>query len=715
MSARPATVLVVDDDAMARVLMRAALVKAGFDVRLASGGEEALASFREEAADMVMLDVEMPGLDGHAVCARLRAEAGEQLPIVMVTGVNDLQSIDRAFDAGATDFIAKPIQWTLIGHRVRYLLRVAKDLRDLHTAEARNAAILNAIPDLLFELDIDGTYIDYHSPRSELLAAPPAHFIGKTVAEVLPAAPAAVCMEALRAAFDQGSSTGLQFELQLPVGTRWFELSVSRKVTLVGEKPRFIVLSRDITERKEAENRIAHLAHFDSLTGLPNRRSFLERLGREVQRAQRSGRRLAVMFMDLDGFKAVNDSLGHFAGDQVLQQAAERLTRALRPSDVVSRGAEPGSSIELARLGGDEFTALVVDVERPEDVMTVADRIHAQMRAPFRVSGGDVLLTASIGIALFPEDGADATALLEHADTAMYHAKQMGRDNGQFYRPALTEQARGRLELSSSLRLALERGEFHLVYQPQLDVQTRRVVAVEALIRWTHPVHGLVAPLDFIALAEQNGLIVPIGEWVLRTACADAQRWQRAGHHLSVAVNVSPLQFRDPRLVQTVSNTLGQTGLAPRTLVLELTESALMADDGATLASLNALRERGIRFALDDFGTGYSSLSYLRRMPLDNVKIDRSFIKNLPGDKGNLAIVRAILSMADSLGFSVTAEGVETHEQAQALTQMRCNLLQGYHVGRPVFAAEIPAELERIGAASPPAGALPHALLEHAP
>jgi diguanylate cyclase (GGDEF)-like protein len=434
-----------------------------------------------------------------------------------------------------------------------------------------------------------------------------------------------------------------------------------------------------------------------------------------VQRAQRGQRRLAVLFMDLDGFKAVNDSLGHCAGDQVLQQAAERLTRALRPSDVVSRSAELVSSVELARLGGDEFTALVVDVERPEDVMAVAERIHALMRAPFRVSGGDVLLTASIGIALFPEDGADATALLEHADTAMYHAKQMGRDNGQFYRPVLTEQARGRLELSSSLRLALDRGEFHLVYQPQLDVQTRRVVAVEALIRWTHPVHGLISPLDFISLAEQNGLIVPIGEWVLRTACADTRRWQLAGHPLSVAVNVSPLQFRDERLVQAVRTTLAQTGLAPRTLVLELTESALMTDDAATLASLNALRDCGVQFALDDFGTGYSSLSYLRRMPLDNVKIDRSFIRNLPADKGDLAIVRAILSMADSLGFSVTAEGVETREQAHTLTQMRCTLLQGFHVGRPVAAADIPSELARIGTALSGAAPARSAVLERTP
>ena len=702
MTSMAMTVLVVDDDAAARVLMRAALVKAGFEVRLASGGEEALRVFREHPTDMVMLDVDMPDLDGHAVCARLRAEVGEQLPIVMVTGMDDLNSVERAYQSGATDFIAKPIHWALIGHRVRYLLRASQAMRDLQMAEARNAAILDAIPDMLFELDVDGRYIDYHTPRTDLLAAPPEVFIGKTIAEILPPEATAVCRSALQTALEHGSCTGLQFELQLSMGLRWFELSVARKRTAAGEKARFIVLSRDITERKEAENRIARLAYFDTLTGLPNRRSFLERLDREVQRARRIQRQLAVLFMDLDGFKTVNDSMGHMAGDEVLQQAAERLTRTLRTTDVIGRNAEAPIQIELARLGGDEFTALIVDVERPEDVMAIVNRVQAQMRAPFQVDHREVLLTASIGIAMFPEDGEDATALLERADTAMYHAKERGRDNGQFYRAALTEQAKERLQLTSSLRLALERGEFHLVYQPQWDVKTRRVVAVEALLRWTHPERGLVPPLDFITLAEQSGLMISIGEWVLRTACADTARWQRAGYPLSVAVNVSPTQFRDPRLAQTVRETLARTGLTSDSLVLELTESALMADDATTAATLDALRSAGIKFALDDFGTGYSSLSYLSRIPLNNVKVDRSFIKDLPHDAGNLAIVRAILSMADSLGFSVTAEGVETDEQARLLTALQCDLLQGYWIGRPMPAAEIPVELARIAADQAP-------------
>jgi diguanylate cyclase (GGDEF)-like protein len=696
MTRTPPTVLVVDDNDTALVLMSAALVKAGFQVRLASSGNDGLHSFRAQPADVVMLDVDMPDLDGHEVCIRLRAEVGAQLPIVMVTGMDDLQSIEKAYLAGATDFIAKPINWALIGHRVRYLVRGYQAIQDLQTANDRNAAILSAIPDLLFELDIDGRYVDYHAPNSDQSAAPPGSFIGKTIDETLTPEAAAVWKAALRAALEQGSSTGMQFTLPLAGGVRWFELSVSRKAAAAGQKPHFIVLSRDVTERKEAEDRITRLAYFDSLTGLPNRQAFVERLDSEVQRARRGHRQLAVLFLDIDGFKTVNDSMGHLGGNQILQQAADRLRRVLRPSDMVSRIADPGLQIDLARLGGDEFTALIVDVERPEDVMAVAARIQAQMRAPFCVAGREVLLTISIGIALFPGDGQDATSLLEHADTAMYHAKEMGRDNGQFYRASLTEQARARLELGTSLRLALERGEFHLVYQPQLDVRTRRVVAVEALIRWLHPVHGPIPPLDFIPLAEQNGLIVPIGEWVLRTACADAARWHSAGHRLSVAVNVSPLQFKGPHLVDTVCDALAQSGLPAPLMVLELTESALMVDGNETLATLNALRDCGVEFALDDFGTGYSSLSYLPRLPLNSVKIDRCFVKDLPHDGGSLAIVRAIVSLADSLGFSVTAEGVETSEQARVLIAMKCDILQGYLIGRPVVAADVPAELSRI-------------------
>ncbi len=465
------------------------------------------------------------------------------------------------------------------------------------------------------------------------------------------------------------------------------------------------IQQRDI-ERREAENKTRRLAYFDSLTGLPNRQSFLERLGREIEVAERGKGRLAILFMDLDGFKGINDTMGHNAGDLILQWVSDRLQKSIRPYDMVSRLPADESGVELARLGGDEFTALIPRIAQPENALLVAHRIRELMRRPFMLDEREVVLTASIGIAVYPDDGEDASTLLKHADTAMYHAKDQGRDNCQFYSASLTQRAQQRLNLEGYLRHALARNEFSLVYQPQFNLASGRIESVEALIRWNHPEQGIISPLEFIPLAEENGLIVPIGEWVLRTACTDAARWQQAGHGLRVAVNLSPMQFKNPELVATVFDILGQTGLAPEWLELEITEGAVMEDSGVTLATLQALRLRGVQIALDDFGTGYSSMSYLKRMPLNNLKVDQSFVKGLPHDRDNHAIVRAILSMAQNLGFSVTAEGVETLEQAQTLREMACDTLQGYYFSKPLPAVDIPALLSRDWLLDEPAATL---------
>jgi predicted signal transduction protein with EAL and GGDEF domain/FixJ family two-component response regulator len=688
-SSAPLRILVADDEPTARRLMRAALEKAGFAVATAADGEEALREFAAQRCDMVMLDVDMPARSGFEVCAELRRIAGDELPIVMVTGMDDLQSIETAYECGATDFIAKPINWALIGHRVRYLFRGCATVQQLRAAHARNAAILDAIPDTLFRVDDSGRVLEArgadHTHDRRHVPAP-----GRALAHSYPPEVAQRLQDCLDSARATAAAQDVDFSLRDEHGVvRYYET----RVAMIDAREA-LCLVRDITERKEAERRIYRLAYFDSLTGLPNRQAFLERLGREVERAQSDGRKLGVLFMDLDGFKNVNDTLGHKTGDLILQWAADRLHNGIRPTDVAARaGADHDGSVELARLGGDEFTALIRDLERPTDALVVAHRIRELMRRPFVIDGREVVLTASIGVALYPDDGVDAATLLKHADTAMYHAKDNGRDNCQFYSSSLTEQAMQRLNLESSLRLALERGEFRLVYQPQFDLDAARVRSVEALLRWYHPERGEVQPAEFIALAEENGLIVPIGEWVLRAACTDAAVWQRAGFALRVAVNLSPLQFKDPRLVQTVRDTLAQSGLAPELLELEVTESALMEDSEATLATLLALRDLGVKVALDDFGTGYSSMSCLKRMPLTNVKVDQSFVKGLPRDGENLAIVRAILSLAKSLGFTVTAEGVETIEQVQALRTLACDALQGFYFSRPVPAAEIPALL----------------------
>ena len=689
-----ARILIVDDDATALALMRAALKKSGFDVSAASSGQAAFDLFDATPFDMVMLDVDMPEMSGYQVCTALRLKADPLLPIVMVTGLDDISSVEAAYHSGATDFIAKPFNWALIGHRVKYLMRSRDASLALRAANANNAAILRALPDLLLEVDGDGLQIAFHSSRTDLLFEPVEHNIGRTIAEVLPPQASRVIMAALQTAKETGTSTGQQYELKLDHGSFWFELSIVRIEAVQGETPNFIILSRDITERKDAEKKITQLAMFDSLTGLPNRQSFLSRVARETRRAERNGSSFAVLFMDLDGFKNINDTLGHEAGDQALKWAADRLREGVRPSDLVARQDQPAlADVEIARLGGDEFTALIVDITCAEDAHVVARRILEMIRRPFTLLGREINLSTSIGIAVFRDDGDDALTLLKHADTAMYHAKESGRDNYRFYNASLTEQVIKRMALEREMRAALEHGELNLHYQPQFDAQSGRICGVEALIRWQHPVRGMVAPGEFIAAAEQSGLIIPIGQWVLATACADAARWQQAGYPVRVAVNLSPAQFKDLHLVQRVMDSLNTSGLAPALLELELTEGVVMQDTATTQQTLLAFKALGVQVTLDDFGTGYSSLSYLKRMPLSCLKIDQSFVAGLPGDAKDQAIVKAILAVALGLGLRVVAEGIETREQSQILQQMGCHALQGHYFSRPMPTSEINALL----------------------
>jgi diguanylate cyclase (GGDEF)-like protein/PAS domain S-box-containing protein len=706
---QPVRVLVADDEPTSRLLMQAALRKAGFEVALAVDGEDALCQFRSNRCDIVILDVEMPGLNGLEACTALRAEAGDELPIVLVTRMDDIESIERAYESGATDFMSKPVNLSLIGHRLRYLFRGYRALLDLHAANARNAEIMDALrhsEQLMHQAQsvarLGSWYLDVNS--NMLTWSPEVYRIfGVPDDTPLTYDVFLSCVHpddvgSVNQAWQEArAGKPYRIEHRICVGSqvRWVLEQAELQFDDHGRVSRGVGTVQDITERKEAETSIYRLAYFDSLTGLPNRASFLDRLDRDVRRAMHHGERLAVLFLDMDGFKNINDTLGHVAGDSLLREIADRLRLGLRPSDVVARGELTDAEAELARLGGDEFTVLIPRLAHSEDALVVARRIRKLMHRPFKVNDREVVLTASIGIAVYPDDGADAAALLKHADTAMYHAKDEGRDNCQFYSPALTEQAMRRLNMETSLRLALEREEFFLAYQPQLDIATGCIHSVEALIRWRHPERGLISPAAFIPFAEENGLIVPIGEWVLRTACQDAARWQASGSPLRVAVNLSPVQFRNPYLLGTIRQVLAEAGLAPELLELEVTEGALMEDSDTTLATLHALRDEGMQIALDDFGTGHSSLSYLKRLPLNKLKVDQSFVRGLPDDKDSLAIVKAIVSLAKNLGFSVTPEGVETLEQARVLQQLACETLQGYYFSKPIPGSEIPAILDR--------------------
>jgi diguanylate cyclase (GGDEF)-like protein/PAS domain S-box-containing protein len=451
----------------------------------------------------------------------------------------------------------------------------------------------------------------------------------------------------------------------------------------------FIESFIDITSLKHAQEQITRMAYYDSLTDLPNRLLFRDRLQLSLSHAERHQRLLALLFLDLDNFKRINDTLGHRVGDMLLKEVAQRLAGSARSSDIISRQGPDEFEITVARQGGDEFTVLLTEISHAQNAAKVSQRLLQALTQPFMLGGQEVFITASIGIALYPLDGENIDSLFKNADIAMYHAKDRGKNNYQYYQQSMNVAAIERLSMETALRKALERKEFLLYYQPQMDIGTGSIVGMEALIRWNHPERGMIPPGEFIPLAEETGLIVPIGEWVLNTACAQNKEWQRCGYPLlCVSVNISGQQFRQQNLIKTVAHALEISGLSPRNLMLEITESIIMQPTEEIMAAFHELMAMGVRFSIDDFGTGYSSLSYIKRFPIHEIKIDRSFIKEINAGADDAAIAKAIIAMAHSLNLKVVAEGVETEQQLKILAREGCDEMQGYLIGRPVPAGE---------------------------
>ncbi len=576
----------------------------------------------------------------------------------------------------ALSLLVGGLTWALATGRERAQALAHDMTRALRSTRDDLESTLNAIPDLLFELDTEGRILHFRSARSGQLALAPTTFLGQRLAELVPPESAPGCRAALEAARHTGYSDGHQFWLALGPQTRWFELSIARKESaLPGQGACFIALSRDITERKQAEARTHQLAYFDALTGLPNRRMLLDRLEHGLAMAHKSGRVGALLYIDLDNFKQINDARGHSLGDVLLMQVAQRLTQLLRPEDTV------------ARLGGDEFVVLISDMASDiesagRDALLLGEKVRTALEMPYIIDTHVYDSAASIGITLFPKRGEGVEDLLREADTAMYRAKDRGRNRISFYEAAMQADVQERLALEQDLKKALAGGQLAAHVQVQVD-GSGTVVGGELLMRWNHPERGSVPPSRFIPVAESSGLILRMGDWMLQQACEALARLQAAGGVLSLSVNVSQRQFRQEDFVGRVRELLAQTGAPPEHLILEVTESLLIENLDDTIARMTELVHMGVRFSIDDFGTGYSSLAYLKKLPLYELKIDKSFVQDTPDDPNDTAIVESILSVARHLGLRVVAEGVENRAQADFLVASHCDCLQGYLFGRP--------------------------------
>ncbi len=785
-------VLVVDDDEAARLMTTITLEQSGFQVMEAVDCASARARFAERKPDIVLLDVLLPDGDGFSLCRELLQDPrGHDLPIAMVTGLGDIESIHHAYESGATDFITKPVSWGSLPYRLQFILRAKKAFRDVSVSEGKTRALLAGIPDMILRIDRDGHVIDmqvgaythemdhwvsYDEDSGEgHLPAPVYRILAPQIRRVFagkgeqlvefdwsPLAGKMRTWEArvmlreqqevvmvirditqrkhqeaelrLWAKVFEGSNEAImilddQFRIVLVNKTyekmmgfsaedvlgvdaaqigasqhprgffrnliailnergawlgelsnrrkngetfpSWF--SISRVLGSDGQIENYIAIFTDISERKKSRERLDFLAHHDSLTELPNRTLLNDRLDMAINTAKRRQEKVGLLFIDLDRFKNINDSLGHAAGDQILRQTALRLKKVIRNDDTV------------ARLGGDEFVVLLPRVHDERDLAEVAIKVREELLKPYLVEEMPLHLSPSIGIAIYPEDGSSPSELIKNADAAMYLAKEKGRNNYQFYTPLLNSRTLDRLKLEYDLRQALELGQFELHYQPQMDATNQQLYGAEALIRWRHPERGLVQPNDFIPLAEEIGLIIPIGNWVIAEAARQVTRWQAEGAiSLVVSVNISALQFHQPGFMAEVQTIMDDAGAAPQSLELELTESMLMSDMDASIEVLQKFRDLGYRIAIDDFGTGFSCLNYLRRLPVNILKIDQSFVRDMQSDEASLAIVSYIIRLAQSLGMDTIAEGVETSHEMTLLVNEGCRLMQGYHFSKPL-------------------------------
>jgi diguanylate cyclase (GGDEF)-like protein/PAS domain S-box-containing protein len=687
------TILIVDDEVHNRKLLEALLRPEGYVTVTAGSGSEALTAVALHQPDLILLDLMMPGMDGYEVTRALKGDSStSNIPIIMVTAQTDRTTLLDALDAGVEEFLTKPVNRAELWLRVRNLLRL-KDLRDLldgqnaslecevlaRTAELqRFRTAMDETGDAIFLVAGDGQrFIEVNTTATRMFGYSRQEFLGLGLAP-LPAT-TQIELERLRDAIVGGPAGEKLTEarirrkdgLHLPVEIhRRSQPSVEDSIT--------VGVVRDITEREEAHLRLYQMAHQDALTGLPNRTMFFESLAKTLSQAKKNNWGVAILYADLDHFKTVNDTHGHAMGDTLLIEVGERLVQCVRHRDTVGR------------LGGDEFAVILILNERHEGAEVVVRNIRKKLSAPFALGNYEVSLTASIGVTHYPENATDPELLIAYADTAMYRAKQAGRDTHCVFTPQMNVELLMQLSMEAALRKAIESDQFVVYYQPKVDLETGRISGLEALLRWQRPGHGLVEPNYFIPILEETGMIIEVGSWVIATVCNQIREWSYARlGDMQVSVNVSGRQFINHDLDGDVAVALSASGIDAALFELELTESSLMQNTESTIATLLALKARGVELSIDDFGTGYSSLAYLQRFPIDKVKIDIAFVRSITGALDAVTIAQTIIQMAHSLNMKAIAEGVETAEQHAYLRHHGCDEFQGYFFSRPLPPEEV--------------------------
>jgi diguanylate cyclase (GGDEF)-like protein len=673
-------ILLIDDEPDYRLITRSALESVGFIVDEAASGSEGLNKVKQQLPDLILVDANMPVLDGFETCRLLKQDpALTDIPIIMATGLDDVGSINKAFAAGASDFIAKPINYAILIQRINFGLRTGQV-----TAELRNSKLQLSAAQRIARLG----YWTWDSQRDQFTISDQlAQFCNIDLStfngslddfiKLVHPKDREFVRDVITAA---GHSKAIQ-HIEYRINTKPSEMiEVHQEIEALSGKNQYFVtgIVQDISHKKQTEKQIHRLAYFDHLTGLANRSYYQERMDDIIKSAVQRKAQFAFLFIDMDGFKNINDNFGHHIGDQFLQEIAQRLKLVAREIDFI------------VRLGGDEFCIILNNITDEASVTEVAKRCLQKINQPLMLNNHQIKPKASIGIAIFPKDGITEPELLKAADTAMYLAKQAGKQRYVFYSPHMASQNQQRLEKESMLREASAKDQFVLFYQPQVSLQTGAIVGVEALARWQHPEKGIISPVDFINLAEQLGLIAQLGNWALRTACEQIAEWHNAGlPYIQVGVNISPAYFQDPGLLDTIKDILEKTQVPPQYLQLEITENGLQTVSRIDI--FNQLRALGVKIAIDDFGSGFSSLASLKQLPLDGLKIDKMFIEDLMSNPHTPLLLGTIIGLANALNFTLVAEGVETKDQASVMQGLGCHVMQGYLFSRPVAGADIPA------------------------